>query len=306
MAKDLSANLDLNLLRTLLIIYQERNLRKAAERLFVTQPALSHALQKLRHHFNDDLFSKTQGGLAPTPYAIELCSHLEPALGSLFDAINSQQAFEPSELTGKLQIALAPQYLAAYGCKIYRAIAQQAPTLSLSLVKWTSTTFEDIANGKTQMGINYDIPHTKKTLYRRNLSPGYATIYARRDHPYHGATIDAHQSVPYPWASLIIPDRNEHVTDLETYLAQYGITPTINFRSTSPEVILDALRHSDMLFPSIDGLVRDDDPTIRKIIPVTNGEYHQFHTVCFYSQTQHNAPLMQWLCNIVDTTCHPS
>ena len=66
MAKDLFSSLDLNLLRTFLIVYQEQNTRKAAERLFVSQPAVSQALQKLRHHFNDDLFVKVHGGLQPT------------------------------------------------------------------------------------------------------------------------------------------------------------------------------------------------------------------------------------------------
>ena len=58
MAKDLYTSLDLNLLRTFVILSQELNMRKASERLFVSQPAVSQALQKLRNHFNDDLFVK--------------------------------------------------------------------------------------------------------------------------------------------------------------------------------------------------------------------------------------------------------
>ncbi len=55
MAKDLFSTLDLNLLRTFIILHQERNMRRAAERLFVSQPAVSKALQRLRDHFEDEL-----------------------------------------------------------------------------------------------------------------------------------------------------------------------------------------------------------------------------------------------------------
>ncbi len=67
MTKDLFFTLDLNLLRTFLVLSQELNTRKAAERLFVTQPAISHALQRLRNHFNDELFVKSLNGLQATP-----------------------------------------------------------------------------------------------------------------------------------------------------------------------------------------------------------------------------------------------
>lgn len=58
MAKDLFHTLDLNLLKTFMVLMQERNMRKASQRLFVSQPAISQALQKLRNHFDDELFVK--------------------------------------------------------------------------------------------------------------------------------------------------------------------------------------------------------------------------------------------------------
>lgn len=63
MKKDLHTSLDLNLLKIFLIIYQELNMRKASERLFVSQPAISQSLTKLRNHFDDELFVKVPKGL---------------------------------------------------------------------------------------------------------------------------------------------------------------------------------------------------------------------------------------------------
>lgn len=73
MNKGLYQSLYLNLLRTFLILSQELNMRKASERLRVSQPAISQALVKLRNHFDDELFVKVPRGLKPTHKAsIEL------------------------------------------------------------------------------------------------------------------------------------------------------------------------------------------------------------------------------------------
>ncbi len=61
--------MDLNLLRTFLVLSQDLNTRKSSDRLFVSQPAISQALQKLRYHLNDDLFVKVPNGLKPTLFA---------------------------------------------------------------------------------------------------------------------------------------------------------------------------------------------------------------------------------------------
>ena len=67
---------DLNLLVALQILLEERNVTRAAERLSVSQPALSKTLQKLRDSFEDELFTRTAHGLVPTPRAEELGEEL--------------------------------------------------------------------------------------------------------------------------------------------------------------------------------------------------------------------------------------
>ena len=59
--------LDLNLLRALNVLLEERNVSRAAERLHVTQPSVSAMLSRLRDLFDDPLFVRTQHGMLPTP-----------------------------------------------------------------------------------------------------------------------------------------------------------------------------------------------------------------------------------------------
>ena len=61
--------LDLNLLRVFDVVMAERNLTRAAERLAITQPAVSNALKRLRESVGEDLLTRAPSGVKPTPRA---------------------------------------------------------------------------------------------------------------------------------------------------------------------------------------------------------------------------------------------
>lgn len=78
---------DLNLLPVLLVMMEERNVTRAAERLGITQPALSNALNRLRETLNDPLFIRERYGMRPTPMASELAQVAGAALASIDNVI---------------------------------------------------------------------------------------------------------------------------------------------------------------------------------------------------------------------------
>jgi DNA-binding transcriptional LysR family regulator len=95
------APLDLNLLRILDALLEERSVTRAGARLGLTQSAVSHALGRLRHALGDDLFQRHAHGLQPTQRALEIAPALHAALARLqgalapidFDAATSDQSF---------------------------------------------------------------------------------------------------------------------------------------------------------------------------------------------------------------------
>ncbi|MDO6497706.1 LysR family transcriptional regulator [Photobacterium sanguinicancri] len=299
MAKDLSANLDLNLLRTFIIIAQEQNLRKASERLFVTQPAVSHALQRLRNHFDDQLFIKTKHGLTATPYAEDLYQHLMPAMDSLSKALNNTQEFTPAELDGKIRIALAPQFLASIGSELFLKIHQAAPQLRVEIINWSTTTLTDIHQGETLLGINYDIENTSKELVRKELMKGEALVFIRKDHPFSGQVITPQEATQYGFACLIIPDRTEQMTDVEKIFALYGLTANICFRSTSAQTVLEVVKETDMLFPCVSDLFSYSHPDFRRISVKLEHYTTQYELVAFYPNKNNKDPLTLWVMGLV-------
>lgn len=75
--------LDLNLLKALDALLDERNVTRAAVRLAITQPAMSGMLTRLRDSFDDPLFVRTQRGVVPTQRALELAGPVKQVLGEV-------------------------------------------------------------------------------------------------------------------------------------------------------------------------------------------------------------------------------
>ena len=80
---DIFSEIDFNLMVTFLVIFNERNLNRTAERLGVKQPAINNALAKLRLHFNDVLFERTGYDVRPTLRAELIFMELTPAINSI-------------------------------------------------------------------------------------------------------------------------------------------------------------------------------------------------------------------------------
>jgi DNA-binding transcriptional LysR family regulator len=87
--------IDLNLLVVFDAVMRERNVTRAGERLGLSQPAMSHALTRLRHMLNDELFVRSPKGMLPTPRAEELALPLRQALDGLQHALEPA-TFDPS------------------------------------------------------------------------------------------------------------------------------------------------------------------------------------------------------------------
>ena len=86
---------DLNLLPVFEATYEERSLSRAAKRLAMTQSAVSHATNRLRGLFKDELFVRQSRGVLPTPVADLVYARLREALVSVREAVVETRGFEP-------------------------------------------------------------------------------------------------------------------------------------------------------------------------------------------------------------------
>ncbi|MYN10896.1 LysR family transcriptional regulator [Pseudoduganella aquatica] len=112
--------LDLNLLLVFTALLRERSVTRAAQRLYLGQPAVSAALSRLRAFTGDELFVRTPSGMAPTARALALAEAVKPALESLSLALFAPAGFDPASSTRCFtlgmfdigEVTLAPALLA--------------------------------------------------------------------------------------------------------------------------------------------------------------------------------------------------
>src|SRR5436305_14512866 len=96
----------LSLLTVFDTVMQERNLTRAGRRLGLTQPAVSHALTRLRHLMNDELFVRGPEGMVPTSRAEQIAGPVHEALAGLQIALEPQ-ASQPEDIATDFNLALS-------------------------------------------------------------------------------------------------------------------------------------------------------------------------------------------------------
>ncbi|MDQ0474274.1 LysR family transcriptional regulator [Labrys wisconsinensis] len=121
---------DLNLLVVLDALLAERHVTRAAVRLNRSQPAVSHALARLRHLFGDPLLVRRSGRLEPTARALEIAPQLAGALERMRRVLGPS-AFDPAEERRTFRLAMSDYGAAVVLPGLVRMLRRQAPAIDL-------------------------------------------------------------------------------------------------------------------------------------------------------------------------------
>lgn len=125
--------LDLNLLVVLNELLAERSTSRAAEKLFLSQPATSNALARLRAHFNDELLVSSGRQLLLTPNAKELVEPVREVLMRIDTAIAAQPVFDPSTETRVFTLLVSDYSTAVLIPPLLETLYVEAPGLRINL-----------------------------------------------------------------------------------------------------------------------------------------------------------------------------
>ena len=128
------ATFDLNLLKVLNALLTERHITRAAEQLGRSQPAVSNALQRLRHSLGDELLVRTPSGFALTPRASLLRQPLHDLLALVDGAVLGPQPFDPATTDGIFRVALPDRLTIAIVPPLFERLHKAAPRLALQIV----------------------------------------------------------------------------------------------------------------------------------------------------------------------------
>jgi DNA-binding transcriptional LysR family regulator len=126
-------NLDLNLFRVFDALMELRSVTRAAERMSLTQSAVSHALGRLRRSLDDPLFTRGPEGFKPTPRAEEIIPSIRAGLAILRDAL-SPSVFEPERSQRRFTIAASTYFCLLVLPQLVKTMRETAPGISLRIL----------------------------------------------------------------------------------------------------------------------------------------------------------------------------
>ncbi|RZI62277.1 MAG: LysR family transcriptional regulator [Rubrivivax sp.] len=174
---------DLNLLPVFLAVMEERSVTRAAQRLGITQPALSNALTRLRAMLMDPLFIRERYGMQPTQKAEELAPVIAAALASLDTAILGQRDFDPAKSAQLVTLAPNSYVELVLVPAIVARLREQAPNMAVRLTPFGTDLAETgVISGSTAMVLGRVVDPPDNLVVQHVMDDGLACI-VRRGHP---------------------------------------------------------------------------------------------------------------------------
>ncbi|MCY1282330.1 Nodulation protein D 2 [compost metagenome] len=165
---------DLNLLIVFETLMHERSVTRAAEKLFLGQPAISAALARLRTLFDDPLFVRTGRSMEPSARAMEIFALLSPALDSISTAVSRAADFDPATSNAVFRIGLSDDVEFALLPALLRRLRAEAPGVVLVVRRTNYLLMPNLlASGEISVGVAYteELPANAKRKTLRRSRP---------------------------------------------------------------------------------------------------------------------------------------
>lgn len=172
------SDLNLNQLVVFHHLMVERRVSKVADKLGLTQPAISNALGRLRRALGDELFLRTPAGMVPTPYAEQLAEPIAQALAGIHTALNRQDRFDPAEVRRTLTIGMTDIGEIVFLPALVDRLRIEAPGITLRTVRTSVAPLrEAMEAGQVDLAIG-PLPELKAGFFQRRLfSQRYVCLF---------------------------------------------------------------------------------------------------------------------------------
>lgn len=202
----------MNLLVVFDAIYAEGNITRASRQLNLSQPAISHALGRLRQILKDPLFIRQGRAMMPTPLARRMIDPIRQSLQNIEATLTKGDGFAPETTIKHFTVAMRDASEVAALARLMRSIAASAPHVTISSVRVERREIErELSAGHIDAAIDVLLPLPDQ-IRRQRLGREWLTVVARPRHPAIGRKLS-----------------------LQTYLAQQHIAVSSRRRGLSAE-----------------------------------------------------------------------
>ena len=294
---------DLNLIVAFQILMEEHNVTRAAERLFISQPAMSKTLARMRDVFDDPLFTRTAHGLIPTPRAKALYEHIPGLLASL-ERVISSDTFSPEHHQGTFRIACSDTLSFVYA-DLLRAVMEQSPSTKIVHEVIDDNFYEKLKTGRLDFAI-HPIVNRQPELASDLLGRIDLQCVMRSEHPLaRKSRLTIKEFLAYPHVRHVLPQiTRSGIGVVDEILAQSGRTRLIVFETPYLHSALDAVRNTDCLLALSEPVLNNQTIQTHQFVLLdlprelsrNSGTFHLLH----HQRASHN-PAHRWMRELIVT-----
>lgn len=291
------AAIDLNLLVAFDALISERHVTRAGQKIGLSQPAMSAALNRLRFLIKDPLFERRGDGMRPTPRAIELAGPIRQALQQIQVALDPQP-FDPTQATRTFRIAINDLGVSLFLPPLSERMAAWSPGLDfVFLPAEDKRALELLDAGEADVAIGpnwnrYDDQFESLMLYNAPFA-----CAMRAGHPLAGETltIEAFVSVPH----IMILQPGDPSRQIDRILSEHGLRRRIAFTVPYYLSVPFLLGRTDLLsvipgkliqrFGASENIIAKATPFAELAVPV----------MMFWTQSANDEPANIWLRSLI-------
>ncbi len=301
------AGFDLNLMRVFDALLEDGNLTRAGFRLGLSQPAMSHALGRLRKLTGDTLFVRVPSGMQPTEAALKMAPAVREGLRLLDGAVVGDTRFDPLTCDRTFQILMSDIGELVYLPRLLRRLEEIAPQVTIRALQLPREAYaEAFLSGEADLAIGF-LPGLRAGFYQQRLFSDTYVCVVRKGHPRIGRKLSLEQFVaeshvltePGGSRYRTMTYQTSTTTLIEQHLASRGLSRRIALRVPHFMVVPDIVESTDLIATVPSYVIRHSasrDGLKMLQLPI---DLPQFEVKQFWHQRSHEDPANRWMRGVI-------
>lgn len=281
---------DLNLLLSLTVLIEEQSVSKSAERLDISQPAMSQNLKKLRKLFDEALFIKHGQGIKATEKALALLPNLLEWL-EMSSRLILQKTFDPQEVHGVIRIAFIDSMTSEIVPQILEMVMQAAPNVELEFLHQPKDMFAMLESGEIDLCAGGKIA-PPANIYGRHIARDKYCIASSLDHPINQLVNPSLEEI-FSFATAEYSASSAAETQVNQLVQANNLTRKTSFSSSSMLVLRNGLLAGKHIAFLSDAIIQNtywQD----KLAFIHHEEMPVIESALYWHARVHKDPLIQW------------
>lgn len=285
--------IDLNLFVVLDTIYTEGGITKAAKKLHLTQPAISHALARLREMFGDPLFEREGHTMVPTPLARRVIEPLRRTLRSLEITLNEASQFDPASSEKRFTVAVRDVLESTLLPVFMQRVTRLAPKVEIAVVRANRREIEsELSMGTIDAAMDMLLP-LSDSVKRKRVALDPLVVVARKGHPSVKRTLNL---VTYLKQGHVLVSSRRSGPGLEDVeLSRRGLQRRITLRCQHYFSACRVVSQTDLILTMPESYARIAGPMFNNQIIALPFEMPAMDAYLYWHATAETEPANRWL-----------